>query len=128
MTPEKSSAGEGRYSYDGLDRVIHEKARLGILTSLLSRPEGIVFNDLKSLCSLTDGNLSRHLSMLEEAGLISIWKGNQGNRPQTLIRITDVGRAKFQEYLLELERVIRDALPQAQPQTKSGDAFRPGYL
>src|SRR3954449_5838298 len=60
----------GRYSYDGLDRVIHEKARLGILTGLLGRPDGLLFNDLKALCALTDGNLSRHLAILQGAGLV----------------------------------------------------------
>ena len=58
----------GRYAYDGLDRVLHEKARLGIMTSLVTRPEGAVFNELKRLCALTDGNLSRHVDVLQEAG------------------------------------------------------------
>jgi len=49
------------FSYDGLDRVIHEKARLGLLTSLMAHPKGLAFADLKQLCGLTDGNLSRHL-------------------------------------------------------------------
>ena len=88
----------GRYSYDGLDRVIHEKARLGILTGLLGRPDGLLFNDLKALCALTDGNLSRHLTILQEAGLVEMWKGHKGKRPQTLVRITKNGRAKFREY------------------------------
>jgi DNA-binding MarR family transcriptional regulator len=115
----------GRYAYDGLDRVIHEKARLGILTSLLSRPDGLLFNDLKSLCALTDGNLSRHLAILQEAGLVEVWKGVKGRRPQTLVRITDQGRAKFREYLNVLESVIHDALP---AQKKAGPAsFRKGW-
>ena len=54
-TPEDA----GRYAYDGLDRVFHEKARLGIMTSLVTRADGLVFGELKSLCNLTDGNLSR---------------------------------------------------------------------
>ena len=112
----------GRYSYEGLDRVIHEKARLGILTSLLGRPDGLLFNDLKSLCALTDGNLSRHLTILQESALIEVWKGSKGNRPQTLVRITDKGRAKFREYLNVLEGVIHDALPVEEP--KSEGSFR----
>jgi DNA-binding transcriptional ArsR family regulator len=60
----------GRFAYDGLDRVIHEKARLSVLTSLIAHPKGLVFGDLKQMCGLTDGNLSRHLQVLEEAGLI----------------------------------------------------------
>ena len=78
----KTSASAGRFSYDGLDRVLHEKARLGILASLAANPEGLVFNDLKQLCVLTDGNLSRHLTVLHEAGLLETWKGTAGPRPQ----------------------------------------------
>jgi DNA-binding MarR family transcriptional regulator len=115
----------GRYAYDGLDRVIHEKARLGILTSLLSRPDGVVFNDLKSLCALTDGNLSRHVTILQEAGLVEVWKRLKGKRPQTLVRITDQGRARFREYLNVLESVIEDAVPAEQP--KAEGAFRRGW-
>lgn len=114
----------GRYAYDGLDRVIHEKARLGILTSLIGHPDGLVFNDLKSLCALTDGNLSRHLTILQEAKLVEMWKGSRGNRPQTLVRITEQGHAKFREYLNVLESVIQDALPASKPNEGS---FRKGW-
>ncbi len=114
----------GRYAYEGLDRVIHEKARLGILTSLIGRPDGLLFNDLKTLCALTDGNLSRHLTILQESGLIEMWKGTKGNRPQTLVRITDRGRAKFREYLSVLEHVIHDALPADKP---AEGEFRKGW-
>ena len=115
----------GRYSYDGLDRVIHEKARLGILTGLLGRPDGLLFNDLKGLCALTDGNLSRHLAILQDAGLVEVWKGHKGKRPQTLVRITDHGRARFREYLNVLEGVIRDALPTAEE--PADPSFRRGW-
>jgi len=115
----------GRYAYDGLDRVIHEKARLGILTGLLARPDGLLFNDLKGLCALTDGNLSRHLTILQEAGLVEVWKGVKGKRPQTLVRITDRGRAKFREYLNVLEGVIHDALPAEEPKAEA--SFRRGW-
>src|SRR5437588_4955621 len=76
----------GRYAYEGLDRVLHEKARLGIMTTLVTKPEGAVFNELKRLCSLTDGNLSRHIDVLQDAGLIEAWRGTDGGRPQTLYR------------------------------------------
>ncbi|MEW6279015.1 MAG: transcriptional regulator [Candidatus Eremiobacterota bacterium] len=99
----------GRYAYEGLDRLLHEKARLGIMTSLLARPEGLLFGHLKELCALTDGNLSRHLSVLHQAGLIEIWKGFEKKRPQTLCRLTEEGRERFLAYLEELERVVRDA-------------------
>ena len=64
--------------------MIHEKARLSVLTSLVAHPKGLVFGDLKQMCGLTDGNLSRHLAVLEEAGLIDIEKGYDHNRPQTV--------------------------------------------
>lgn len=101
---------QGRFAYDGLERVMHEKARLGILTSLASNPEGLLFANLKGLCSLTDGNLSRHLQVLQEAGFVEVWKGFKDNRPQTLCRLTPTGRKRFLEYVAELERVVQDAV------------------
>jgi len=97
------------FAYEGLDRVIHERARLSVLTSLVSHPKGLTFVDLKELCALTDGNLSRHLRVLEEAKLVEILKGQEGNRPQTLCRLTNTGRRRFLEYLETLEQVVRDA-------------------
>jgi DNA-binding MarR family transcriptional regulator len=107
--PKARNEQSGRFAYDGLDRVIHEKARLGVLTSLVAHPKGLVFGDLKELCGLTDGNLSRHLQVLEEAGLIAIEKGYDRNRPQTLCRITDKGRRRYLDYLKVLEQVVHDA-------------------
>src|SRR3954463_13567817 len=83
---------EGRYAYDGIDRVIHEKARLSIVASLASHADGLLFNDLKDLCSLTDGNLSRHLAVLQESGVVDMKKSFQNNRPQTWCRLTASGR------------------------------------
>jgi DNA-binding MarR family transcriptional regulator len=97
------------FAYEGLDRVIHERARLSVLTSLVSHPRGLTFVDLKELCALTDGNLSRHLRVLEEAKLVEIVKGHDGNRPQTVCRLTGSGRKRFLEYLTTLEQVVRDA-------------------
>jgi DNA-binding transcriptional ArsR family regulator len=105
----KARAKPGQYAYEGLDRIMHEKARLGILTSLASHPDGLLFNDLKELCSLTDGNLSRHLQVLQEAGLVEVWKGYHNRRPQTLCRLSSEGRDRFLDYLEELEKVIHDA-------------------
>jgi DNA-binding MarR family transcriptional regulator len=108
-TSSRKEPSTGRFAYDGLDRVIHEKARLGVLTSLMSHPKGLAFADLKRLCGLTDGNLSRHLQVLEEAGLVDILKGYDEKRPQTLCRITANGRRRFLKYLSVLEQVVRDA-------------------
>jgi DNA-binding HxlR family transcriptional regulator len=99
----------GRFSYEGLDRVIHEKARLGILASLAVHEDGLVFNDLKQLCSLTDGNLSRHLRVLSDAGLVKTRKTHRGPRAQTTCRLTSNGRLRFVEYIDVLESVISDA-------------------
>jgi DNA-binding MarR family transcriptional regulator len=108
--PPKTAA-PGRYSYDGLDRVLHEKARLGIMTSLATRPQGLSFNELKQACALTDGNLNRHLDVLHKAGLVAVEKGYEGRRPLTTCRLTTEGRKRFLEYLALLEKVIRDAQP-----------------
>jgi DNA-binding MarR family transcriptional regulator len=108
--PKASKSDQvGRFAYDGLDRVIHEKARLSVLTSLVAHPKGLIFGNLKQMCGLTDGNLSRHLQVLEEAGLISIEKGYDRNRPQTVVRITSQGRTRYLDYLAVLEQVVRDA-------------------
>ena len=101
----------GRFAYEGLDRVLHEKARLGIMTSLVTKPDGLLFGELKRLCALTDGNLSRHLDVLHQAGLVEIWKGFENRRPQTLCRLSPEGRQRFLAYLEELEQVVRDAMP-----------------
>ena len=104
----RKSAGP-RFAYDGLDRVIHERARLSVLTSLVTHSKGLLFGDLKQLCALTDGNLNRHLQVLEEARLIVITKGVQNNRPHTFCRITALGRKRYVEYLAVLEQVLLDA-------------------
>jgi DNA-binding transcriptional ArsR family regulator len=109
MSPKSKPTDDGRFAYDGLDRVIHEKARLGILTSLVGHPTGLLFADLKTLCRLTDGNLSRHLQVLEEAGLVTIDKSFVQNRPQTRCKITVAGRKRYTDYLNVLEQVVRDA-------------------
>jgi len=109
----KTNDGSGRFAYEGLERVIHEKARLGIVTSLATHPQGLLFGDLKEYCALTDGNLSRHLQVLHEAGVVEVWKGFQNNRPQTLCRLTEAGRQRFLEYVGVLENVVTDALKAA---------------
>lgn len=104
-----SSTSSGSFAYQGLDRLIHERARLAILSSLAAHDSGLTFNDLKDLCALTDGNLSRQLQMLKGAGLVDIEKGTSGNRPQTICRLTRTGRKRFLEYVAELERVVSNA-------------------
>jgi DNA-binding transcriptional ArsR family regulator len=117
----------GRFAYDGLDRIIHEKARLSIVTSLAGHADGLLFNDLKELCSLTDGNLSRHLQMLQEAGMVEILKRFHGNRPQTLCRLTKEGRRRFIEYITVLENVVTDALEASRIAPGTDRAFAEGW-
>jgi DNA-binding transcriptional ArsR family regulator len=124
-TTERS--GSGRFAYEGLDRVLHEKARLGILTSLVAHPDGLKFGELRALCALTDGNLSRHLDVLREAGLVEVWKGFEDRRPQTLARLSTDGRRRFIAYLEELERVVRDALPKAETAPSRAKQLPPGW-
>ena len=106
---ESSRHAVSRYAYDGLDRVIHERARLSLLTSLVTHSKGLSFGELKRLCALTDGNLNRHLLVLEEAKLVSVMKSVDQNRPQTSVRITALGRRRYVDYLAVLEQVLSDA-------------------
>lgn len=115
---DNATASAGQFSFDGLDRVMHEKARLGILSSLAANAGGLLFNDLKQMCSLTDGNLSRHLAVLSDAGLVEIWKGTKGPRPQTMYRLTSGGRQRFARYISVLEKVVADARMNATPDTQ----------
>jgi DNA-binding transcriptional ArsR family regulator len=129
MAKPKSTAGEraGRFAYEGLERIIHERARLSIMTSLAAHPRGLLFTDLKDLCSLTDGNLSRHLQVLTEAGLVEVWKRFKDNRPQTLCRLTPQGRQRFLEYVEVLENVVGDALDASKTARSAGNSVSRGW-
>ena len=128
MRPRKSRKSSAPFAYEGLDRIVHEKARLGIMTALLTRPEGYVFNELKELCQLTDGNLSRHTAVLNEAGLVEVFKGSARKRPQTLVRLSRPGRKAFLAYLEELERVILDARDAQALKDTGKPELPPGFL
>ena len=116
----------GRFAYDGLDRLLHERSRLGILASLSSSPDGRSFGELKSMCSLTDGNLSRHLQTLSEAGLVTLRKV-AGDR-RTICRLTVEGRARFEAYVDELERVLRDAQAIRREATRDAPSIERGQV
>jgi DNA-binding MarR family transcriptional regulator len=117
--PASSESGPGRFAYEGLDRVLHERARLGILASLAAHTGGLLFNDLKQLCALTDGNLNRHLAVLSEAGLVEVWKAAAGARPNTLYRLTPEGRHRFARYIGVLEQVVADAQAEAHAESRA---------
>ena len=105
----KNSKSAAPFAYEGLDRVIHERARLSVLTSLITHPAGLSFVELKKLCALTDGNLARHLQVLEEDSMIRVTKEGDAGRAQTTVRVTASGRKRYLEYLTILEQIVRDA-------------------
>ena len=114
----------GRFAYEGLQRLMHEKARLSILSSLAAHAEGLLFTELKTLCSLTDGNLSRQIQLLQESGMVEVWKGQTNNRPHTLCRLTAGGRQRFLDYISTLELVIADAQSAKRPQARPVSGVR----
>jgi len=89
-----------------LDPVIHERARLGIISALAVN-ETLSFNDLKKLLDVTDGNLSVHARKLEDAGYVRCTKSFVGRQPRTEYQLTAAGRRALKEYLSEMEEVIR---------------------
>jgi DNA-binding MarR family transcriptional regulator len=110
MSEEKTSnQDQAPYAYEGLERVIHERARLSIVTSLAANPRGLVFSDLKEFCALTDGNLNRHLAVLQQAGAVEIAKSFKNGRSVTICRLTEDGHHRLVDYLTQMEKVLADA-------------------
>ncbi|HEX3645442.1 MAG TPA: transcriptional regulator [Vicinamibacterales bacterium] len=93
-----------------LDRLIHERLRLGIVSALAVN-ERLTFNDLKRLLQTTDGNLSVHARKLEEARYIVCDKGFEGRMPRTEYRLAAAGRRAFEKYLAHMEAIIKAARP-----------------
>ena len=91
---------------DHLDRLIHERLRLAIVSALAANP-ALSFTDLKRLLKTTDGNLSVHARKLEEAGYISCTKSFEGRMPRTEFRLTPAGRAALLRYLDHMEAIIQ---------------------
>ncbi len=94
-----------------LDRVIHEKGRLGILSMLAASPE-LSFIELRDALGMTDGNLTTHIRTLQQAGYLSVTKSFQNNRPLTTCALTAAGRKAFANYINLLEQIIRQARPE----------------
>src|SRR5499427_1827495 len=106
---DKRPAGPAGVSAVGaqkLDRLIHERLRLGIL-SALSVNESLTFNELKKLLDTTDGNLSVHSRKLEEAGYVACTKSFEGRMPRTDYRLTAAGRRALERYLDHMETLIQ---------------------
>jgi DNA-binding MarR family transcriptional regulator len=93
-------------TFSQLDRVIHEKGRLAIMSMLAASPE-LSFTELRDATGMTDGNLTTHIKALQQEGYVSIAKSFQNNRPLTTCALTTVGRKAFAEYINLLEKIVR---------------------
>jgi DNA-binding MarR family transcriptional regulator len=93
---------------DSLDRLIHERIRLGIVAALAAE-ESLTFADLKHVLKTSDGNLSVHARKLEEAGYIKVTKGFEDRKPKTEYRLTPKGRRALETYLGQMEAILSDA-------------------
>lgn len=103
---DSSSPPPGSGAHAPLPPLIHGRVRLLILCSLVSRPGGRVFTELRDELGLTDGTLSVHLGKLEAGGLVELRKEFLGKKPQTLARLTDLGRSEFAAYVADLRRLV----------------------
>jgi len=103
--PEARSITGGK-PLPALDRLIHERMRLGIVSALAAN-RSLTFNELKKLLKTTDGNLSVHARKLEEANYIGCSKTFQGRMPKTEYRLTDMGRRALEKYLNHMEALIQ---------------------
>jgi DNA-binding MarR family transcriptional regulator len=103
---ESSAAGRAPGPAQQLDRLVHERLRLGIL-SALAVTDSLTFTELKKLLDTTDGNLSVHARKLEEAGYIACAKGFEGRVPRTDYKLTGAGRRALDRYVDHMERLIQ---------------------
>jgi len=99
--------------FEKLDRVIHERGRLAIM-SLLATTESLTFKELKEFLKMTDGNLSVHMRTLEESGYVDVHKSFVNRKPRTEYSLTEDGRRAFQEHLQILEEIVKQSQPVAQ--------------
>ena len=105
--------------FNALEKTFHEPNRLAIMSAVCGGgADGVTFNEIKDACDLTDGNLSRHLKTLEDAGMVRIRKDFVGVKPRTTVYPTDPGLAGFIEYLNTLEEVLETAARAAAGQKK----------
>jgi len=91
-----------------LDRVIHEKGRLAIMSMLAASPE-LSFTELRDALGMTDGNVTTHIRTLQEAGYVAVAKSYQNKRPLTTVSLTNQGRKAFTEYVDLLEKIVQQA-------------------
>jgi DNA-binding MarR family transcriptional regulator len=93
-----------------LDRVIHEKGRLAIMSLLAAAPK-LSFTELRDTLNMTDGNITTHIRTLQEAGYVSVTKTFEGSRPLTTCALTESGRKAFADYINLLEQIVQRAKP-----------------
>jgi DNA-binding MarR family transcriptional regulator len=93
-----------------LDRVIHERGRMAIMSMLAATPE-LSFTELRDALNMTDGNLTTHIRTLQEAGYISVAKSFQNNRPLTTCSLTQAGKKAFAGYITLLEQIVQQTKP-----------------
>lgn len=98
-------SAQAKHPAPNLDRLIHERMRLGIVSALAAN-ESQTFNDLKSLMNTTDGNLSVHARKLEDGGYIACTKSFEGRLPKTEYKLTVAGRRALENYLSHMETII----------------------
>ncbi len=94
-----------------LNRVIHEKGRLAIMSALAAAPD-LAFTELRDLLDMTDGNLTTHVRTLQQEGYISVTKSYQNNRPLTSCALTPAGRKAFAQYIDLLDQIVRQSKTQ----------------
>lgn len=95
--------------YDALEKIFHEPNRLAIMSHLCAAEDGMSFSELRDACNLTDGNLNRHLKVLEESGAVRISKAFVDAKPRTTVTLSKSGLDRFSEYLSALSEVLQKA-------------------
>lgn len=105
-TAPQAVADSSKSAASNLDRLIHERLRLGIISALAAN-ESMTFSDLKNLMNTTDGNLSVHARKLEDAGYIAVTKYFEGRLPKTEYKLTAAGRRALENYLSHMETLIQ---------------------
>jgi DNA-binding MarR family transcriptional regulator len=108
-----------------LDRVIHERGRLAIM-SLLAATESLSFKELKGHLGMTDGNLSVHMRTLEEGGYVAVQKSFVNRKPLTEYSLTPAGRKAFQEYIQTLAEIVQQSQPAEQPHREGRPVLQQG--
>lgn len=100
---------------EALEKIFHEPNRLAIMSALCGAEKGLSFSELREQCKLTDGNLNRHLKVLEESAAIRISKRFFKNKPRTTVTLSKTGLRRFEDYLAALQQVLETAQQGLQP-------------